>query len=300
MSTLGKLFAVLILIFAVAVAATNIVLFAQRTDWRGKYDEAMRAKEMAENNLRLETERYQKNLNAQNDEIARLNMTKDSLEDTLTIVRADKNQAEEREKQTEVKFEGLRAGYDKISRDLETLIKRNETLSADLIAAEMQAASDRRAREVAEDEALRMSRERDRLADELKRANERLAKAELEIGKLRGETAKLLQLAEGAGEKIALPPALPVPLIEGKVREVGDLPASLVVLNVGDDDGVYVGLRFIVYRGANYVGDVVVEQIFQDYSAARPISATLVDIVKPGDDISTKLGVEVPVAQAGS
>ncbi len=300
MSTLGKVFAVLILIFAVAVAVTNIVLFAQRTDWRGKYEEAVADKERAENNLRLETERYKKNLNAQSDEIDRLNAAKDSLEGILTIVRADKNQAEEEREQTEVKFEGLRAGYDKISRDLETLIKRNEKLSADLRTAEIQAASDRRARETAEDEALRMSRERDRLADELKRANERLAKAELEIGKLRGETAKLLQLAEGAGEKIDLPPALPVPLIEGKVREVGDLPASLVVLNVGDDDGVYVGLRFIVYRGANYVGDVVVEQIFQDYSAARPISATLVEKVKPGDDISTKLGVEVPVAEASS
>jgi len=300
MSTLGKVFAVLILIFAVAVAVTNMVLFAQRTDWRGKHDEAVLAEQRAVESLKLETDKYNKNLDAQSKEIERLNMQLDTARNTLTILQTARKEAKQEREQTNVKFVSLLADYNGMRRDLKPLITRNETLSADLRTAETQAASDRRAREAAEDNALRISRERDRLADELKRASKRLAKAELELEKLRGEIARLLQLVEGAGEKIELPPAPPVPLIEGKVREVGDLPASLVVLNVGDDDGVYVGLRFIVYRGANYVGDVVVEQIFQDYSAARPISATLVEKVKPGDDISTKLGVEVPVAEASS
>jgi len=300
MSTLGKVFAVLILIFAVAVAVTNMVLFAQRTDWRGKHDEAVLAEQRAVESLKLETDKYNKNLDAQSKEIERLNMQLDTARNTLTILQTARKEAKQEREQTNVKFVSLLADYNGMRRDLTTLITRNETLSADLRTAETQAASDRRAREAAEDNALRISRERDRLADELKRASKRLAKAELELEKLRGEIARLLQLVEGAGEKIELPPAPPVPLIEGKVREVGDLPASLVVLNVGDDDGVYVGLRFIVYRGANYVGDVVVEQIFQDYSAARPISATLVEKVKPGDDVSTKLGVEVPVAEASS
>ena len=300
MSTVGKVFVVFILILAIAVAVTNMVLFAQRTDWKGKYDEAVANKERAENKLKAETDNYNANRSAQRMEIDRLNMELDKAKDTETILQAEKNQAVEDSKQTYVKFEGLRAVYDKIARQLETLTKRNEKLSADLRTAETQAASDRRARETAEDKALQISRERDRLTEEFKRANERLAKAELEIEKLQGELARLLQLLEGAGEKIELPPVTAVPLIEGKVREVGDLPTSLVLLNVGEDDGVYIGLRFIVYQGANYIGDVVVEQVFQDYSAARPIPGTLVGKVKPGDDVSTKLGIEVPGAKIGS
>ncbi|KPJ63004.1 MAG: hypothetical protein AMS15_01995 [Planctomycetes bacterium DG_23] len=300
MSTLGKFFAVLVLIFAIAVAVANMVLFAQRQDWKGKYDEALDAKGRAEQNLKVETERYNTNLDAQSKEIERLNVQLDNARGMLAALQTAKARAEEDSKQIHIQFEDLRASYDKMARNLETLIERNETLAAELRTAETQAASDRRAREAAEDKALQMTREVERLAGELKRANERLAKAELEIEKLRGELAKLMQLLEGAGEKLELPAAPAVPLIEGKVQEIGDLPTSLVILNVGEDDGVYVGLRFIVYRGAKYVGDAVVEQVFQDYCAARPIRGTLVENVKPGDDVSTKLGLEVPLAEAGS
>jgi hypothetical protein len=300
MSTLGKAFAVLILIFAVAVAVANMVLFAQRINWKGKYDEAMMAKEQAETELRNETARYNNNLEAQSKKIEQLNMELENARGTLTIKEAERERAEENSKQIHVQFEDLRASYDAMARNLNALMERNDRLAADLRAAETQAASDRRAREAAEDRALQMTRERDRLADELKKANERLSQAELQIDKMQGELAKMMQLLEGAGEKIEMPGAPAVPLIEGKVSEVGELATSLVLLNVGEDDGAYVGLPFIVYRGATYVGDVVVEQVFQDYSAARPIRGTLVDKVKPGDDVSTKLGLEVPIADAGS
>jgi len=59
-----------------------------------------------------------------------------------------------------------------------------------------------------------------------------------------------------------------VPPIEGKVSEVA-ADGSFVVLSVGENEGVKIGFTFDVYRGSDYIGRVVVNNVLPDSSTAR-------------------------------
>jgi hypothetical protein len=66
---------------------------------------------------------------------------------------------------------------------------------------------------------------------------------------------------------------------------------GLVVLNVGERDGVRERYAFTVYRDRAYIGKVVVVQVFPDYCAARYGRAMRADVTK-GDTAATRLAGE--------
>lgn len=78
--------------------------------------------------------------------------------------------------------------------------------------------------------------------------------------------------------------------IRGRVTGV-DPKLGLVVLDVGEADGVRERYAFTVYRGESYVGRVVVSQVFPDYCAARYSRDMRADVAV-GDEAATRLAVE--------
>jgi hypothetical protein len=76
------------------------------------------------------------------------------------------------------------------------------------------------------------------------------------------------------------------PKINGAVLGVGS-KSGLVMLNVGEEDGVKVGLEFTVYRGNTTVGKVVVMKVNANRSTARILPDLTKEKVQPGDKVST-------------
>lgn len=80
--------------------------------------------------------------------------------------------------------------------------------------------------------------------------------------------------------------------IRGKVVAV-DTKLGLVIINAGQRHGVKAGYPFILFRGSEYIGKVLVEDVpTPDACAARYIKNLMRKDAEVGDDATTKLAVE--------
>jgi len=75
--------------------------------------------------------------------------------------------------------------------------------------------------------------------------------------------------------------------IRGKVLAV-DKMVGVVVINVGELQGVRPPYAFIVYRGEKFIGKIVVDESFPDMSSAH-YGKTMKGHVEVGDEVTTKL-----------
>ena len=77
------------------------------------------------------------------------------------------------------------------------------------------------------------------------------------------------------------------PVINAKVTGVRS-DVNLVMLSVGREDKVKVNMKFIVYRGSEYVGEVIVDEVAAQHCAARIVLTNLP--FQKGDEATTQLG----------
>jgi len=75
-------------------------------------------------------------------------------------------------------------------------------------------------------------------------------------------------------------------LVEGKVTAV-DKMLGIAFINVGVRQGVRPRWRFTVFRGAKFVGTIVVDEVFPDMSSAR-YGRTMKMNADVGDEVTTK------------
>jgi septal ring factor EnvC (AmiA/AmiB activator) len=81
---------------------------------------------------------------------------------------------------------------------------------------------------------------------------------------------------------------MPVKLIEGKIIAVSDKPAlNIVVISVGKNDGVEVGMRFTVYRADKYVAKIQVDKVEAQWSSCFSIKEFQADAIRINDNITT-------------
>ena len=80
------------------------------------------------------------------------------------------------------------------------------------------------------------------------------------------------------------------PQIEGAVLEARhDLPPGLVMLNVGEADGVMRGFTFEIYRGAQYKGQVRVVDVQENVSSCVILNAVEGTTMAQGDKAGTRI-----------
>lgn len=77
--------------------------------------------------------------------------------------------------------------------------------------------------------------------------------------------------------------------LDGIVTAI-DAKLPIVMLSVGKDDGVEKGYQFTVYRGSEYIGRVVVEEVYKDASAGRVVKEMSVKTIQKGDNATTRIG----------
>jgi hypothetical protein len=129
----------------------------------------------------------------------------------------------------------------------------------------------RAASATAEKEKLDAQDDRTRIEGDLKRANDDIAAKETQLASLQKERdnfSAMIEALNKAGVPVAQLIGNNVPAIEGKVSDVA-ADGSFVVLSVGENEGVKIGYTFDVYRGSDYIGRVVVNNVLPDSSTAR-------------------------------
>lgn len=81
---------------------------------------------------------------------------------------------------------------------------------------------------------------------------------------------------------------MPVIGLEGVVLKVAG--SNLIMVSLGEDDGLKVGHRLELVRGSDYLGYAIVEKTEPDRAVARVDSKSQKGMIKENDRVTTKLG----------
>ncbi|MEK6675522.1 MAG: hypothetical protein AABZ47_07700 [Planctomycetota bacterium] len=290
MSTLTKVFVVLLVVFSIAYTSMTVSIVAQTTKWRDvaeKYEEHAR---IADTNLR--------NLIAAN--AAELASAQDSINSHSARI-------SELEKQLQAsKTEGsqLTAELAKVGAEKSSAEAMSRGLLAQLQVAESARSEYKKQRDELETQSVDLQRRNVDLND---RVNEQTAQIivlqeqkrqyEQQIHILRSENEKLanesrrmssgLAMEEPTGaamkQAVALTPVAASP-IRGEIIEIA---GNILTISVGSADGVTKDMVFVVYRGGQYIGDLRVGMVDPNRSAGRLIQSAMAP--KVGDEATDAL-----------
>jgi uncharacterized protein (DUF3084 family) len=262
MSSIAKVFTVLNLVFSLIVVGTIGAFLSKSEDYKGKLEkervdheatratkDAIIAKETGDKaNFESQNRTLTNQLSDRTTELAAANASIEQL-------RNDNNE-----------LRGSVTGAQTSLKNLETRIADVDARNKELMDSE---AAARAASAQAEKDKLDAQDDRARIEGDLKRANEDIAAKEAQIaalneqyGNLSAERAALVS----AGVDIPAIVGNAVKEINGKVSSVG---ADFVVLSVGATEQVTVGTPFHVYRGNDYIGRVIVDDVLPDSATAR-------------------------------
>jgi myosin heavy subunit len=265
MNTFGKIFAIINLILAITFLTFSFILWSKQTDWAAQY-----AKE------RNRAEKFQQQMS---DLEERFDNYQASAGTSLTEMRTRVHQQEARIRECQDANtrltntnESLRGSFERITSEVQSLnalLDRAET-DRDRLRKEIESMRQERQRAVAE--ATESERSAIELSADLKEAEAQLTELSKQNRRLMDQLMQARAAISNLGERgIAVEEVLsdttPVTPITGQVVEV-DSGTNIAVLNVGEGDGVRIGMPFLVSRGDEYVGRVRVNRVMSDMSVA--------------------------------
>ncbi len=274
MSTLTKIFVVLMVIFSIAFTMTTISFVANTTGWKSLAEDYQQELKVVETHMRslsaahaAEKTAWLDSRNAKNDRITELESVQASqlaeiaeLQDTVAGLKAEKGDAEGLARRLSNQLQVAQTGWKEAGDELDKIEKRSMQLER-------------------------------RNLDLNERVNEQTAQIvvlvqkqhllEQQINILRDESSKVA----GGGSRSATPEAISstsmvgvrpatksasVTPIRGRILEV---QGSLATISVGSADGVREGMVFVIYRGRDYIADLEVSDVEPGLAAGRIMRA---------------------------
>jgi len=274
LSTLTKVFIVVLVVFSIAFTTMTVSIVAQSTDWQDtakKYEEHAK---VADTNLR--------------NEIAASAATEATLRDSIKSHLEKIGEVEGQLKTNGAEMAKLRSDLAKAESEKSSSEAMNRGLLAQLQIADAGRAEYRKQRDEIEKRNIELERRNIDLND---RVNENTASIavlreqkrqyEQQLSILKTENEKLSRAAgRPAGASVLEPPSSVAmsnvtPLtsisstpVRGKVLEVS---GNLVTISVGTADGVKEGMAFLIQRGDQYVGDLKIITVSPNQSAGRMV-----------------------------
>ncbi len=292
MSTLTKVFIILLVVFSIAFTTMTVSIVAQTADWRDLANSYEQHAAVADTNLR--------HMIAAN--AAELATAKDTITDHLEGIRDLQSRLQvARNEAAQLRSELARAASEKSSSEA-----INRGLLAQLQSAEAARAEYRTQRDGLERGSIDLERRNVDLNDRVNELTARIVvmmeqrrQLEQQVNILRTENEKLahdarkvptgVAIEEPAGVALAgvaaVTPAATSP-IRGHVLEVS---GNIVTISVGAADGVKQDMVFVVHRGDEYVGDLRITLVDPDQAAGRAVGSGVVP--QPGDEVTDALGL---------
>jgi len=289
-STLTKVFIVLLVVFSIAFTSMTVAIVAQTTNWRENAERYGEHARVADTNLR----------HIQAASAAELAAANDRVRDHLKMI----TDLEIQRQAGQTEISRLRAEVARVTSEKSSDEALNHGLLTQLQVAEAARAEYRKQRDDLERRNIDIERRSIDLND---RVNELTARVtvlaeqrrqyEQQINILLAQNEKLARRAqtpsagvafeqpEGAAMTgvTALTPVATT-AVRGKVLEVS---GNLVTIGVGSADGVKKGMVFVIHRDGNYIGDLKLSLVDPNESAGRLISST--GTPAPGDDVTDEM-----------
>jgi hypothetical protein len=278
LSTLTKVFVILLVLFSVSFTAMTVSIVARTNSWKENYESAIEQKLVAETNLR--------NLIASNAaELA-------SARDTIKAQLEDVGDLEQELEKSVQRNDELEANLIQAASEKSTAEAINRALVSQLQVAQTTAEEYRAQRDELEKQSIERERRNIDLNDRVNELTARVAvfieqkrQFEQQINILRTENEKLAaamrQPGLGATMEAASSAVLPgvsaqTPVsamaVRGKILEVD---GNRLTISVGSADGVKKGMVFVIHRAGDYVGDLKISHVAPDQSAGHLIQSRL-------------------------
>jgi myosin heavy subunit len=290
MSTLAKAFVVVNLVLGLVFVTVSGVLFSHVENWKEKstgWEVKFKERDAEFETLKATT----------TERITNLEREKDQLKAAL-----DDKAEEVNRKQTEIT---------KLNNDNRSLDGKNQELSAALNGLKTQWQSTDQSLKTTIVQLERKTAELDRVRADKAASDEQVVRLTAAVGDAQRTVAKLgdqikeqkadvdrkdaiiqtVQQVSPATWQIVREksPEKKVPPIRGKVLGV-DPETQIVLLSVGREDQVEPNMKFIVYRGAEYIGEVIVDKVLAQQCSARINKDTRRGQIQVGDEVATDIG----------
>lgn len=282
MSTLTKIFIVLMAVFSIAFTMSTINFVAKTNNWRSLAEQYRGQLQVVESNMRNQAAAQAAEKTAWLDARNDLQRTTDDLR-------------KESESQL-AQIAEMRNQLAKVETEKNTAMAQATRLASELTVANNGWLEQRKEREGLEQRNMELER---RNLDLSERVNEQTAQIlvlvqqqnqlEQQINILREERSRTSQTGgpvtgryvpdEFGGVSAAAPPASTP--IRGHIVEV---QGNIATISVGSADGVREGSVFVIYRGPDYVGDLKVTDVEPNLSAGRIIRSR--STPRPNDQVA--------------
>ncbi len=291
MSTLAKVFVVSNLFLSLVFVTISGVLFAHEQHWkdkaesrqalvekwRGDYDVlADTSKQRIDGLVRDKTELKSK-LDDKEDEVTQKNTQITTLKNTNTEL-ADANKR-------------LQQSYEALDQRWKSTDQQRKTVMAELDRRTAELARLREAKSLSDEQVVLLSAAQGESKRTIGKLEDQIAGQQKEIDEKGSVLAAAKRIAPNV-IRMALEErgVGVVPPVRGKVLGVSE-ETKIVLLSVGREDKVEPNMKFIIYRGAEFVGEVTVEKVLAQRCSAR---ITLVkEQIMVGDEAATETAIGI-------
>ncbi len=294
MSLAGKIFAVISLVAAVFYAGITAALMSLQENYMEKFEHEKAAHDLSKQNAATEKKSTERQWDQTKGELKRAN-------ESITTLRGQRDDNESGWRAAAALNKLAMAVIGDQEDQIALLNTRNDRYNEDLKTIRGEADKKQARIDELDTKYKELLANRDALQDLLTTTQNSLTNATTEVKKLTDDltTANdiLNRIKERDPEAYAgfLKPVAEVrvkEVIRGKVTGV-DKSLGLVIINIGQRHKVQKGYAFIVFRGDQYIGKVVVDEVFPDMAASHYDKPSMKDNVEVGDDVTTRLAIEM-------
>jgi|SRR3989339_128439 len=283
MSTLTRVLIIVIFVMSLVYLGISAALFSYRVDYKDKFEKEalthkkdMEEKEAAILKLKGSENDLKKNITTLEGNIRTLNQD-------METARNELNDWKNNSTKLTNDLTALNNSYEKLQASLTEQIQKNKELNDTVEKLQ-----------VVKDDAVK---ERTTLEEKFLQAQNAIIQLEKNLVTL--EQQYLVQAKDLNQAKTMLDEykrkapmvdvgVASIKLIEGKITAISDKPdLNIVMISVGKNDGVEIGMRFTVYRADKYVAKVQVEKVEAQWAACFSIKEFQSDTIKINDNVTT-------------
>lgn len=284
MSTLSKVFVILIVVTSFVYLGVTSALYAHRINWKDKYqkkeEEANKQKADADKKIAEQ----QTAMDEKDGRITGLTGDNASQKTQIEKLENDNRTANTKNEKLVTELASIRTDVNTLKSNLDEAQKRNEVLQASLAEAQKEKDAAIGERDVVQnklketDHNLTISSRN--LADLEKQYITRmkdLDELKTQIAALNAAGVRVEEISKGAKK-----------MVDGRVIAVSEV-MNLLIISAGRDSGVEPGMEFTIYRGDKFVGKAIVEKADKDWASCRSLMEFQTDKPQVGDSVSTKV-----------
>lgn len=282
MTTLGKVFTVLIFVMSILFMGFSVVVFATHRNWKMLVDNTDTAKGPLGLKQQLQAQvETNKGLRAELDSLTnRLAVEMAARRSAISTLETKLADAQQRLSQKEAELAGLQSAQTEATAALNLAETRLKELVIDI--------------QKLRDEIRLVQGQRDESFQRVVDLTDKLyssAGVERNLkereSQLIGEISKYKRVTDVLGVNPSMPVEMIAPPLDGIVMAVGD--KNLIEVSLGSDDGLRVGHRVEVFRDNSYLGSALVLKTDPDRAVAQMDEKSQRGLIKVRDRVATKL-----------